>query len=142
MDVAQEVFIKLLKSLAQFDKSIGKFRTWLKKILLNALRDEKRREARRKHVNMGQVDFEPATVEDVDRRWEEEHQMRLYQRAVQVIREGASAKHWNCFWEHLINSRPAKEVAEELGMGVSAVYVNAHRIRNKIKEKCADYEIE
>ena len=47
-DLVQEVFVALLQTLPtfQYDRTAGKFRSWLRALTLNKLRDRKRREAR------------------------------------------------------------------------------------------------
>jgi DNA-directed RNA polymerase specialized sigma24 family protein len=43
---------------------------------------------------------------------------------------------WSCFELHKVLGRPAKEVAEELGITPDLVYQNVSRILKQIRQRC------
>ena len=46
---------------------------------------------------------------------------------------------WTCFESHALKSRAGNEVADELGMKVNTVYVNASRLLAPLRTQCAKY---
>src|SRR5262249_58463330 len=47
---------------------------------------------------------------------------------------------WQAFYETLIEQRPAKEVAEELGLSISAVYKHTYRVKQMLQKEYLDVE--
>ena len=45
------------------------------------------------------------------------------------------AKMWRACWEHIVHSRPAAEVAAELGIAVGTVYVAKSRVLSRLRQE-------
>jgi DNA-directed RNA polymerase specialized sigma24 family protein len=53
------------------------------------------------------------------------------------VRARFHEKTWQAFYQTLVERRPAKEVAEQLGISVSAVYKDTYRVKQMLhKEYC------
>ena len=62
----------------------------------------------------------------------------LYRRAIELIRSEFSERDWNAFRRLVSHDRKAKDVAEELGMSVNAVYLAKSRIRKRLRDQFSD----
>jgi RNA polymerase sigma factor (sigma-70 family) len=148
-DLAQDIFAKLHGHMARFDldHSRGKFRGWLRSFTDNRVRDWLRARSREKKL-LAPVPaeelaaaFAETDVGDTRRRLE-------WQRSVfevvlrQVRREFKERKKvLSCFEMTTLAGRPAKEVAAELGIeSVNTVYVYAHRVLQRARDLCAEYD--
>ena len=148
-DLCQEIFAKLHGHMSRFDldHAKGKFRGWLRSFTDNKVRDWLRARSRdKKHLapvpaeELGAA-FADSDVEDTKRRLE-------WQRSVfevvlkQVRREFKERKKVLACFEHTtLAGRPAKEVAAELGIeSVNTVYVYAHRVLQRARDLCAEYD--
>ena len=73
-DLVQEVFVTLVQTLPtfQYDRHRGQFRDWLRTLLLNKLRDRKRREAR-DEKSLAQLEPKAAGPDVATQFWEAEY---------------------------------------------------------------------
>jgi len=148
-DLSQEIFTKLHGHMSRFDldHSRGKFRGWLRSFTDNRVRDWLRAKAREKKHEA------PVPAEELGAAFEEtdagETRRRLeWQRSVfevvlkQVRHEFKDRKKvLSCFEMATLSGRPAKEVAAELGIdSVNTVYVYAHRVLQRARDLCAEYD--
>lgn len=139
-DVVADVFVKLYQALPDFelDHSRGRFRTWLWRITMNALTDWQRRRPDAAEWPEGldvAGDAEPLP----DERWDREYMQRIVQVVVEQVRQQTQASRpavWRCYEQHILNSRPAAEVARELSLTTNAVYVYACRVQKRVREMC------
>ena len=60
-------------------------------------------------------------------------------RAAELLQNDFQAATWKAFWGTAIEGRNAKEVADELGMAVGAVYAARFRVQQRIREELADF---
>ena len=122
-DVAQEVFVRLLKALPTFElnRERGRFRTWLWQVTVSAMTDPARRNGRRDAAERAwrEQRIEP----DDEEIWRQLFQRRVLDSAIHKVRPKASDNTWACFDRHLLQGRPARIVAADLGMTENAVYV-------------------
>jgi RNA polymerase sigma factor (sigma-70 family) len=136
-DVAQEVFVRLLKALPTFelDRERGRFRTWLWQVTISAMTDPVRRNYRRDAAE--QAWREQRIEQDDQETWRKLFQRRVLDCALQKVRAKTSERAWDCFERHLLTGRPAALVAAELGMTDNAVYAAASRVLTQVREACA-----
>jgi RNA polymerase sigma-70 factor, ECF subfamily len=135
-DLVQEVFVALLQTLPtfQYDHRRGRFRNWLRTLLLNKLRDSKRREAREeKALEHLQPDGEAANPAAVF--WEAEYQRDLYRRALQLLQSDFAQATWKAFWETVVEGRPAADVAREMGITENALYAGRFRVLRRLRQE-------
>jgi len=134
-DLVQEVFLVISKRLAEFtydrDKS---FRGWLRTILLNKVRDRRRR------VNVpiatGGVDLDQLSGADgPDDLSDTDYREFLVARALQVMKTQFQETTWKACWAHVVEGRPASEIAQELGISANAVYVAKSRVLRRLRQE-------
>lgn len=134
-DLLQEVFVTLVKTLPtfQYDGS-GRFRSWLRTLLLNKLRDRKRQESRADRARLQHVRDED--LPDVaERFWEADYQREVARRALQMMQNEFSSTTWKACWETVVQDRPAAEVARELGITENAVYIARCRVLRRLRQE-------
>lgn len=141
-EVVQLVWIKLWKYSADFDfdKKRGRFRTFLYAVTVNALTDFVRR--RRKH-KAADVDVEQLDVNDhrlqPDDDWDLAYRAAIWTRIAGPLKaelERDSPAKWQSFEQHKLAGRPAKDVANELGIAVALVYQNTTRVMQEARKRC------
>jgi RNA polymerase sigma-70 factor, ECF subfamily len=59
-------------------------------------------------------------------------------RALELMQAEFPMRLWKACWEHVVNDRPAAEVAAELGIAVGTVYVAKSRVLSRLREELAD----
>lgn len=138
-DVVQDVFIKLFRTLPTFelDKQLGRFRTWLWRVTINATLDWAARHKRHKPIN--EADPPVAKDERPDEDWDRTYYAAIMKAVLERVRrevEAENPKKWASFVEHKLKGRPAAEVAAELGINANLVYQNALRVYRRIEEHC------
>src|SRR5262245_50084003 len=116
-DLVQEVFVTLLQTLPtfQYEQQSGKFRGWLRTLMINKLRDRKRREARLGKA-LAQLEPEPEPSDVAEAFWETESRQELSRRALRLMLADFAPVTWKACWETVVQGRPADEVARELGI--------------------------
>ena len=142
-DVTQEVLLKLLHQMQTFEyaQSKGSFRGWLKTITVNAARDLGRKIQRRPAGSAGLSGVQdPRKWDELARRMETEYQSDLFEQANALVRPRVAENTWRAYEMTAIENRPAADVAEELCMKVSEVYVAKSRIIKRIREAVAELE--
>jgi RNA polymerase sigma-70 factor (ECF subfamily) len=134
-DLVQDVFTALVQKLPEFRYDSGKgFRGWLRTVLLNRWRDLGRRaSAAGRGSRQAALPELPAPEEDFLA--EQEYRQQLVSRALQLMQAEFSLCTWKACWEHVVADRPAKEVAEELGISVGSVYVAKSRVLSRLRQE-------
>lgn len=128
----------LLQNLANFRiDEPGKFRAWLRTVMLNKLRDRKRREIRAdKALHELRHDGEPPDGQE--RFWETEYQQKLARRALRVMHAEFNPATWKACWETVVEGRSAANVAREMGMTENAVYIAKCRVLRRLRQELSD----
>lgn len=131
-DLVQDVFVVLLQKLPDFryDRQRS-FRGWLRAVTLNRWRD---RFKKRAEVVDGPL-IETACVDPQESFWEDEYNRFLVGRALEVMRQEFQATTWKACWELVVCSKPAADVARELGLSENAVYVAKSRVLRRLRQE-------
>jgi RNA polymerase sigma-70 factor (ECF subfamily) len=133
-DLVQEVFANLVQRLPQFEYDRDKgFRNWLRTVLLNKWRDRCRR--RVPATGAEAVLAELTVPDDAEAFGEAEYRRHLVRRALELMQAEFAPRMWQACWEHLVEDRPAAEVAAELGIVVGTVYVAKARVLSRLREE-------
>ncbi len=142
-DLVQDVMVSLWKTLPtfQYDPRKG-FRRWLRTVTLNKWRDQCKRRAAQPRTDglllaEGDLADLPDPV-DPDAFWEIEYRRRLISRALEVMKTDFRPTTWKACWEHVVEGRPAAEVARELGITAGAVYAARIRVLDRLRQELAD----
>lgn len=134
-DLVQDVFAVLVEKLPEFSYDGQKsFRGWMRTIMLNRWRDQRRRLAivRTQHPGEDLADIPEPEAEAC---WEQEHRRLLVARALQLMKTDFEEKTWRACWECVVADRPVAEVAADLGMTANAIYVAKFRVLRHLRRE-------
>lgn len=135
-DLTQEVFAILLEKLPGFTYDQHKsFRGWLRTVTLNRWRDRVKGAATRPLPGDEVKLAELAAVDRVSALEDDEYQQHLVARALALMQSEFQPTTWKACWEFVVQGRSAAEVARELGLTESAVYVAKFRVVRRLKEE-------
>jgi RNA polymerase sigma-70 factor (ECF subfamily) len=138
-DVAQSVFVRLVEVMPGFvlDRSRGRFRTWLWRLVYNEIAGRARRDRRYARAleelarRLGGV---PVDDQASDPDWDEQHRLRLLKYALDQVKARTRHRTWACFDGHIIRQRPSAEVGAALGLTAGAVDVNCTRVLRRLRD--------
>lgn len=135
-DLVQTVFVTLYERLPEFQYDATRsFRAWLKTVMLNAWRNQVRRQ-RNPVGHPG--DLEPLDIPETDPRLEldeAEYRAHLTRRALVLMQDRFEPDTWKAFWEFVVQDRPAGDVARELQLTVNAVYLAKSRVLRVLRHE-------
>lgn len=140
-DLVQDVFQTLLIKLRTFERQRdGSFRKWLQVVTVNKCKERFRRKqlpAANAHDDSDPLSAvaDPATLAEF---WETDYRQQVVQRAMQVMQAEFSEKVWQSCWQHIVLSRPAADVATELGITANAVRVYSSRVLARLRTELSD----
>lgn len=143
-DVVQEIFVRLLRVLRkfQYDPGRARFRTWLKRVAQNRIRDWMRQSRRRRECLTDPRDLEAADPHRPDFDWEREQRRRIVGHVLSVVRAESRDLTWRCFELHCLDGRTARDVAQLTGLTANGVYINAARVLSRVRRKCSQFSEE
>lgn len=131
-EVVQGVLVDLYRGRQGFtyDRSLGRFRDYLKKAVVSRL-GKMLREIRRAGTPSGAV---PEPWEDeLERHWEREYRQHLLREALAVVREQVEPGTYQAFDLYALQGVDAREVARFLGVSTSAVYTYKNRVLERLR---------
>jgi RNA polymerase sigma-70 factor (ECF subfamily) len=133
-DLVQDVFLTLLETLPRFEYDPQKsFRAWLRTVTRNRWHDRQRGAATRPLPgNEHLLATVPGPGSQAE---EEEDQLVLVRRTLELLRNDFQPLTWRAFWEHGVLGRPAAEVAAQLGVSLSAVYNARFRVLGRLRQE-------
>jgi RNA polymerase sigma-70 factor (ECF subfamily) len=138
-DVRQEVFQSVFRSLGQFERvQRGAFRSWLKTVTRNKVHDLYRIRANQPTIDNAAIDqhiTEPITNNDIP---EATEISVLYRRAMDLIRTDFAEPTWKAFVATVVEERPARDVADELGLSPNAVYIARSRVLARLRAEFSE----
>ncbi len=142
-DLMQETLTVVVREVGHFRRAgPGAFRSWLRTILANRLRDFFR--ARRSR---------PAATGDSDildrlnqlecpdsalsKEWDREHDRHLASKAMSIVRRDVEPATWEAFRRYVLDGIPAAVVAAELGMSHNSVLLAKSRVLRRLRTELA-----
>jgi len=143
-DLAQDVLLTVSRELPRFDHSgrPGAFRSWLRTTLVHRLQDFWR-SRRREPAGIGGTSWNECCEQLSDdssalsRNWNLAHDQQVMARLLEQVRSRFEPKTWDAFWRQVYNGQRADEVAAELGMSLSSVYVARSRVLKTLRQDAA-----
>jgi len=132
-EIAQQAVERVRGAIVRFDRrQQGSFRTWLRTIVENLLKDFYR----------DAESMEPTLLDDILGAFSRptqgelsEEKRLLYERAVAAMRRDFCEKWIRCFEGIVIHELSAKELAEELDMQIGAVRTAKFKVLKRLKEE-------
>jgi RNA polymerase sigma factor (sigma-70 family) len=141
-DLVQDVFRTVARAIERFDPdpARGSFRAWLSRIagnlIINALSAQRRHPRGSGDTEMQRLmEEQPETSETESALFEAEYRRRLLDWAAERARGVFSEPIWQAFWQAAVQGRPAKHVAESLGMSIGTVYQYKSRVVTRIRRE-------
>jgi RNA polymerase sigma-70 factor (ECF subfamily) len=140
LDLCQEVFQAVARSVERWDPARGSFRGWLSQIARNLLINLlSRRQYRLKGSGATSVQelLEAQEADDpgATALFEVEYKKALFRWAAEATRDEFSPTTWQAFWETAVEGRPPLEVSAELCLSIGAVYVARSRVLARLKRR-------
>lgn len=138
-EVLSDVYCKLLEHLPVFMYDPARsFRGWLHRVLQNAVIDQRRRSLRKPMVySTDLLRYEP-TLEpiEVESEFSEalNQTVKKAQQWAEIVQSRVSEKTWRAFIRTAIDGVEAGDVAAELQMSLSSVYVARNRVRKALQQ--------
>jgi RNA polymerase sigma-70 factor (ECF subfamily) len=144
-DVTQDVLAKMVLAMRDFDYNAtrGSFRGWLKTVTANAVKDWARSLKRTAAVRgVGGLDkqelisqmSDPSALQELNRVIDDGHQAEMLREAESRVSIRVKPTTWKAYQLAAIEQRSASEVAKELKMTVSEVYVAKSRVIKMLRE--------
>ena len=143
-DLAQEVLLAVSKSLPDFEHNgrAGAFRTWLRTILVNRLRNFWR--ARDRHprpLEGSSIEQRLAKLEDpaseMSQLWNQQHDQHVLNRLLEIVRSEFSPQTWNIFTRVAIRGEKADLIARETEVALNAVFIAKSRVLSRLRAESA-----
>lgn len=143
-DLVQEVFSVVIKRFSDFqhNQRTGAFRTWLRTITFNCVRDFWKAN-RIRPTAPGGTDFgnyleqlaDPANV--LSQQWDREHDVYITRRLLDQLKAQFESTTWQAFQRVAIDGVAAADAAQELGMTTNAVFIAKSRVLARLREEAA-----
>lgn len=139
-DVVQEVLSIVVRKLPAFERQrTGSFRTWLRSITVNCLRESWRADRFRPSAAGGSqfqqvLDQMADPNSQLSQLWNKEHDQHVLQSLLNQVRPSLPEDTWQAFKRVSVDGHTAAHVAEDLGITVNSVYIAKSRVMSKIRE--------
>ncbi len=135
-DLLQDVYATLVQELPKFHYDPDKrFRAWLWTILVNKVRERRRRRTLPTRSLDGDEFPELAIEDTADEAAEREYRDILVRRALELIRTESPPASWAAFWECITTDHPAAAIAARAGLSAGAVYQIKSRILRQLRQE-------
>jgi RNA polymerase sigma-70 factor, ECF subfamily len=147
-DLTQEIWLKLIREIRSYDPAKGRLRSWLKAVVNNALTDYWRRQrGKPEQGGVGGSAFLERVAAIASPEAADELSLAIENQANQSdaemlarIRSRLQETTWQAFYQTLVEQRPAKDVAKELGISVASVYKNSYRVKQMLHKEYGHVE--
>lgn len=146
-ELTQDVMMSVARSVQNWDpdRSKGRFRDWLFKIVRNWIIKYL---TRRKHKILGTGDSGfPRFIEehyvqddDLEQIIELEYQREVFRWAAKQVQQQVRPETWQAFWLTSMLGLSTEEVAAKLNLSTGAVHIARSRVRGRLRERVHDFE--
>jgi RNA polymerase sigma-70 factor (ECF subfamily) len=139
-DLTQEILEVVVREVGRFRHNgrVGAFRTWLRTITINCLRQSWR--SRRSRVQAtgspditGVLDQLEDPASGLSRLWDRDHDQHVLKRLLELIEPDFQPATWRAFQRQAIDGVSAEIVAAELGLTVNAVLIAKSRVLSHLR---------
>ncbi len=142
-DVAQEVMVVVFREVPGFDRQReGSFRTWLRRVAVNKVRNYQRQRQRRPVVGLDPADGFLERLSDPNdnlaREWDRDHDKHVVEQLLTLVQADFTPTTWQAFHRFGVEGEPALRVAEELGLSENAVILAKSRVLKRLRREAGD----
>jgi len=144
-DVTQQVLLKLVTTMQSFeyDQHRGTFRGWLKTVTENAVKDLGRQWQRRNVKVAGDTitsDLlnsicDPTALNQLTEQIEAQYREEVLNEAKNQVKSRVKPATWEAWYRTAVDQHKVADVAVEVGMTVSEVYVAKSRVNKMLREE-------
>ena len=141
-DLVQDVFVKLMHELPRFvyEPGQGRFRGWLRTVCENHWRDHQKKRANRlEQAEEAQLSGLPARDDGLEEFWNRDYNSFLAREAFRLLEEEFDSTTRAAFTETVLHGRPAREVAQELGLTTNALFIRKCRVVRRLRQELAEF---
>ena len=141
-DLTQDVLRAIVRAVKEleYDPRLGSFRGWLYTVVRNQARKTLGRN-KAHHCGAGGTEAQVllqqqlSPEKDETAEWLADYERRMFAHAAAQVRGDFQETTWQAFWLTGVDGKNAKEVAEQLGLTVAAVYLAKGRVMARLKEQ-------
>ena len=141
-DIVQDVLTVVTRDLPNFRHTdrAGAFRSWLRGILVNRVR-EYWRSGKYRPIATGTSSIEEKLnqlqddASDVGQMWNREHDHHILKRLMKVVKSQFEPKTWQAFELQVVKGHKPDEVAADLEISMSSVYTAKYRVLNALRRE-------
>ena len=134
MDLTQEIFISMLRSITLYDEKKASFRTWLYRIASNKIIDYRRRRQSRELLSIDTESFEMAVEPDFEQAMENSELISKIEEYVSSFDAGCQ----EIFRLRVFGEYSFTEIASAVSIPESTVKTNYYRMIKKIRKELED----
>jgi RNA polymerase sigma-70 factor (ECF subfamily) len=138
-DLVQDVLLVVMRELPSFrhNQQPGAFRTWLRRILVNRLRnfwrDRGRGAKRERDILAARLDELEDPASSLSRLWDREHDCHLAKRLLELLDNRFTESTREAFRRLVLEGEDAEQVAAELGLSLNAVFTAKSRVLRELR---------
>lgn len=136
-DVVQESLVSLTKAMPgfQYDPSRGKFRSYIKTVVLHAIfKNSRQKEGQAALGDIEQLAHTASEDETVEQAWDSEWRAYHLRLAMSVIESEFNKSDRAAFQMYAVEDCDARETATKLGMSIEQVYQAKARVLRRLSE--------
>jgi RNA polymerase sigma-70 factor, ECF subfamily len=141
-DLVQEVLAVVMQKMPEFhhNQRRGAFRSWLRAITTNCLRDFWKARRYRPRAT-GDSDFQEVLNQMADpdsgvsKLWDKEHDVHVTRKLLQLLQPHFEPRTWTAFVKVAVEGAEAERVAAELKMTVNAVWIAKSRVLARLRQE-------
>jgi len=136
-DILQDVMLGFFKQsrVFEYDPAKGRFRGYLKRITLNAIRDRYRR--KRPIVGLPESYDPPAGESELNAAWDREWTEHLLRRALEKVKTNIQPKTLAAFERYGVRGEPVASVAKDLDMSEASIRHAKMRVLDQMRQEIA-----
>lgn len=138
-DAVQEVVLYLFKAMEgfEYDARKGRFRSYLRKSVINALARLQKKDAKQAApIDPQNFDFVKAKTEaGADERWEHEWRLHRLRWALREVASELEEKTMQAFQLHVLAGLSVEKTALEVGISKASVYQAKSRVLKRVREQ-------
>lgn len=138
-DLVQDVLLVVMRELPGFrhNQQRGAFRNWLRRILVNRLRNTWRERGRNAKCDSDNLATRLDELEDpsssLSQLWDREHDCHLAQRLLELLEGRFTESTREVFRRLVLEGKDADQVAAEMGLSLNAVFTAKSRVLRELR---------